>query len=676
MPQVINTNVASLNAQRQLEKSQSLSNTALQRLSSGLRINSAKDDAAGLAISTRFESQIRGTGVAIRNAGDGISLAQTGEGSLSNITNSLQRMRELALQSANGSNTDLERSSIQEEVDQLKEEIASISANTNFNGRNLLDGSFQKVTFQTGANVGETIEVSIAKTTEATLGTAASNGISSSTTTGTLAAGDITINGISVGAADASVDGASSDSPELSAITVAGAINKVADQSGVDAIVNSNFVGGTSVTAVSDNELVFELNGTEITLQGSGETTNLVADLQSVAETINQFKDQTGVTAVVDLNNLDAGVSLVAADGRNIDITKTSGTDDSEDFGLKAAGTYSGTYTLVSRDGSDITVGSATGSSQENAGLEIGTYSGTNSGANGGKVTGSIDAGDLTINGVSVGPSLSSYDTASTDGKDGSAISIAKAINLVSEGTGVTASAQATQLTSSTITANTQVSALTINDVSINVAQSGAGTTASQQVALIVEAVNDKAAQTGVRAEVVDDDQYQLIADDGRNIEIGGTVANSGLTATTTRGSVTLSGAGQITIGRANSTGPAASGFTEGVYGGAESGVLVKDISVLTVADAEKAIKGIDNALNQVSKASAQLGAIQNRFDSTIQNLSTKSENLSAANSRIRDADFASETAALSKSQVLQQAGISILAQANARPQQVLSLLQ
>ncbi|MBK8973233.1 MAG: flagellin [Hahellaceae bacterium] len=673
MPQVINTNIASLNAQRNLDRSQNLASVSLQRLSSGLRINSAKDDAAGLAISTRFDAQIRGTSVAIRNAGDGISLAQTGEGSLNNITTALQRMRELALQSANGSNTDLERSSIQEEVDQLKAEIASISKNTNFNGRNLLDGSFQNVSFQTGANVGETISVSIAKTTEATLGTAVTNGISSSTTTGaSLASGDLTINGISVPAANAANDGASSASPELSSITLAAAINSVADLSGVEAKVNANFVGGTSVASVSNTAGTVSINGTSISLQGTGQAANLAADLQSVAEAINLHSGETGVKAMVDLNNLDGGVSLVADDGRNIQITGASAAS----FGLKAAGTYTGTYTLVSRDGSDITIGSTTGKSQESAGLEIGTYSGANSGINGAAVTGSISAGDLSINGVSIGPSLTSYDNASTTGKAGSAISIATAINQVSDKTGVTAKAQATQVTSSDLTANQQVSGLEINGITINAAASGTGSTSSQQVALVVNAINEKAAQTGVRAEVVDDNQFQLIADDGRNINVGGTVTNTGLSATTTRGSVTLSSAGQITVGSANSTGPSASGFAKGTYGGAETGVLVKDISVLTVADAEKAVKGIDNALNQVSRAAAQLGAIQNRFESTISNLSTKSENLSAANSRIRDADFAAETSALSKAQVLQQAGISVLAQANARPQQVLSLLQ
>lgn len=161
MPQIINTNIASLNAQRNLESSQNAQSQALQRLSSGLRINGAKDDAAGLAISNRIDAQVRGLNVANRNAGDGVSLAQTAEGALNSITTSLQRVRELALQSANGSNTDLERSSLQEEVEQLKAEIQSISEKTNFNGQSLLDGSFQDTGFQTGANVGDRIDVSI-----------------------------------------------------------------------------------------------------------------------------------------------------------------------------------------------------------------------------------------------------------------------------------------------------------------------------------------------------------------------------------------------------------------------------------------------------------------------------------------------------------------------------------
>jgi flagellin len=159
MSTIVNTNVASLTAQRSLAKSSGELATALQRLSSGLRINSAKDDAAGLAISERLTTQVRGYNQAIRNAGDGISLAQTAEGGMDAITNSLQRMRELAVQAANYSNTTADRTAINAEFSQLKTEIDRVSSQTKFNTRGLLDGTFSAATFQVGANQGETISV-------------------------------------------------------------------------------------------------------------------------------------------------------------------------------------------------------------------------------------------------------------------------------------------------------------------------------------------------------------------------------------------------------------------------------------------------------------------------------------------------------------------------------------
>ncbi len=170
MPQVINTNIASLNTQRNLNSSQSALNTALSRLSSGLRINSAKDDAAGLAISERMTAQIRGMNQASRNANDGISLAQTAEGALVEVTNNLQRIRELSVQSANATNSADDRAALQKEVAQLKEEIDRVATTTKFNGTELLDGSFQTQDFQVGADAGETIQVaSIADAQTATL---------------------------------------------------------------------------------------------------------------------------------------------------------------------------------------------------------------------------------------------------------------------------------------------------------------------------------------------------------------------------------------------------------------------------------------------------------------------------------------------------------------------------
>jgi flagellin len=182
--------------------------------------------------------------------------------------------------------------------------------------------------------------------------------------------------------------------------------------------------------------------------------------------------------------------------------------------------------------------------------------------------------------------------------------------------------------------------------------------------------------QTGVRAETLDDNQYRLIAEDGRNIVLAtGTAGDTGLTADTYIGGVTLSAGGEFELGTLTGNIEKA-GLTVGSFGGSESGSLLKDLDISTLSGANDAIVAIDNAINQVSAAQATLGAVQNRFEATISNLAVQSENLNAANSRIRDADFAAETAELSRTQVLQQAGISILAQANARPQQVLSLLQ
>src|SRR5688572_17006548 len=203
MPQVINTNIASLNAQRNLNKSQGALNTSLQRLSSGMRINSAKDDAAGLAISERFTAQIRGLNQAVRNSNDGISLAQTAEGALGEVTNNLQRVRELAVQSVNATNSASDRAAMQQEVSQLIAEIDRVASQTNFNGVKLLDGSFSSQDFQVGANVGETISVaSIANATKAGLGLDNGTAVRTSTAVGSTAlnAGDVTINGHDIGA--------------------------------------------------------------------------------------------------------------------------------------------------------------------------------------------------------------------------------------------------------------------------------------------------------------------------------------------------------------------------------------------------------------------------------------------------------------------------------------------
>ena len=365
MAQVINTNIASLNAQRNLNSSQAGTNQALERLSSGLRINSAKDDAAGLAISTRFESQIKGLNVAIRNAGDGVSLAQTAEGSLGSMTESLQRIRELALQASNGTNSSADREALNAEAQLLIEEVTRVSEGANFNGVNLLDGSLS-TSFQVGANAGETIGVSIGKLTSDTLGKSAANGVSATGSDNALSNGDLVINGTTVGASRASDDSSSTANAAASAISKAAAINRVSDQTGVTAVVDANVSAGSAMTAAAATGTV-TVNGTEISVDTTGDA---ASSRSAVVTAINAQSDLTGVTAV-DSGDDALGVSLVAADGRNIELSY-GGALTAANTGLAAAGTDTGGVTLVANSGTnEINI---SGSNTSNAGVAAGTY--------------------------------------------------------------------------------------------------------------------------------------------------------------------------------------------------------------------------------------------------------------------------------------------------------------
>lgn len=374
MPQIINTNIASLNAQRNLNKSQSANQTALQRLSSGLRINSAKDDAAGLAISTRFNSQIRGLNVAVRNAGDGISLAQTAEGALGTMNDNLQRVRELAVQSANATNSDVDREALQAEVAQLIAEVSRTADETAFNGRKLLDGSFS-ATFQIGANAGQTLNVSIAELTASKLGASDAVGISSQGSDDALQNGDLIINGVAISPSQASDDTASTDNAAASAIAKAAAINEAYDQTGVKAVVNENAVAGSEMTGASQTGTI-TLNGVDIDITTTTSTSQTRA---GVVEAINAVSDQTGVMAI-NSDNDAGGVMLVAKDGRNVQLA-FGGTLSAAGTGLAAAGTYEGGFTLVADgDVPEIVIegGDGTGNGDlKNSGLIAGTYSTT-----------------------------------------------------------------------------------------------------------------------------------------------------------------------------------------------------------------------------------------------------------------------------------------------------------
>ncbi|MBI5626205.1 MAG: flagellin [Nitrosomonadales bacterium] len=327
MPQFINTNIASLNAQRNLNSSQSALQTSLQRLSSGLRINSAKDDAAGMAIASRMTSQINGNNQASRNANDGISLAQTAEGDLAQIGINLQRMRDLAVQSANATNSVSDRASLDAEVQSLAAEIDRVAQNSSFNGTKLLDGTFTAQTFHVGAGAtaNDRIDISsIASARTTALGSAGattSATVTSAAPTAALTAGYLTLNGFQVGA---SVAGALPGQSTGSGYSIAAAINAISGSSGVTATANATTVAGaaasvfTAFTAANS----FTINGISVgAIAAGGQATGQGAN---VAAAVNSVSNQTGVTATA--NATTGAVTLTAADGRDISLLATGTT--------------------------------------------------------------------------------------------------------------------------------------------------------------------------------------------------------------------------------------------------------------------------------------------------------------------------------------------------------------
>lgn len=502
MASTINTNIASLTAQRNLSMSQSSLQTSMQRLSSGLRINSAKDDAAGMAISDRMTSQIRGLNQASRNANDGISLSQVAEGAMGSISTNLQRIRELSVQSANGTNSASDRAALQAEVSQLKQEIGRVATQTQFNGLNLLDGSYTTQNFQVGANANQTIGVSVSSALATDMGnnkavttttspsiakafgstgplstpanlTAATNGFLTQTLT---IAGNGTVNATAALATGASAKAIAS---AANAFTATNAITAVA--------TNIATISGIA----TPGPVQFELMGANSAPIIISATVSDTSDLSSMAQAINAQSGSTGISAAADKSG-------------NIVLTNTTG-DDIRVGNLSAAG-----------------------------GLDSATIKGAE--------------GTTTAFGVAAG---------------------ATAVATVG------------------------------GSISFN---SSSGFTVSS-----------------------DDTTFTLLA----SAAAGGSTLSS-----------------------------------------------VANIDISTSKGATDALLVVDSALASVSGNRAQLGAIQNRFLTTIENLNTTSENLSASRSRIQDADFAQETANLSRTQILQQAGTAMVAQANQLPQGVLALLR
>ena len=390
---VINTNISAVAAQNSLRTSGLNQTTAMERLSSGVRINSAKDDAAGLAISTRMTANIRGLAAAIRNANDGISLTQTAEGSLASIGDNLQRIRELAVQSANSSNNATDRAALHAEASQLVSEIDRIAANATFNGIKLLDGSYQDQNLQVGSGneANDRISISIASAKSSSLGVGGGssystivNGGAAPTAVGAtaLVSGALALNGFVVGAA--STDGVSSTGSDSSGIAVAAAINAVSGQSGVMASVQKTVREGTAVGAVGATGFGVTLAAGTVSINGVSignidAATSAVGRAAQMAAAINAKSGQTGVIA--EFSTTDGAVKLTATDGRNIaiDVKSTATSISSAMTGLThTAGTTSGATTtsvtrssvkLSSSNASGITVEGLTAAGLASAGL-------------------------------------------------------------------------------------------------------------------------------------------------------------------------------------------------------------------------------------------------------------------------------------------------------------------
>jgi len=405
---VINTNLSAVAAQNSLRTSALNQTTAMERLSSGIRINSAKDDAAGLAISTRMTANIRGLSAAIRNANDGISLTQTAEGSLSSIGDNLQRIRELAVQSANTGNNDSDRAALNTEARQLISEIDRIANNSQFNGIKLLDGSFQNQSLQVGAgnDANDRIAISIGSAKVSALGIGSNSSYSKVLDAGTtvptssLALGDLSINNSQIGASAS--DGISYRNADGSALAKAAAINAASGLTSVTATVGKTTVEGNApagATNVIPAGSVF-INGVDIGRIGAA--AGAVDRGTQVSAAVNAKSSQTGVTAIADKST--GAVTLTAADGRNITVSATEN-----------GGTWSGlssTYTAASAAFGTATAGTA-----------------------------AIAAGSLVINGVSIG-AVTSVATATAQ-----AAAMVTAINALTASTGVVATATAGVLT-------------------------------------------------------------------------------------------------------------------------------------------------------------------------------------------------------------------------------------
>ena len=677
----VNTNMAALVASKNVNEQQKQVDQAMARLSSGKRINSAADDAAGSAIATKMEAQVRSLAVAIRNGQDAISMTQTTEGALGEIENILQRIRELAVQAGNSTLSQTDRDMIQAEVTSLSAEIDNISKDTNFNKVNLLDGSRDSVDFQIGIDGDDGLNVGLINSSSASLGLTGSVGVQTYTSERITAGNN---NGI--GIADIKINGenmltttvADQTSTRTAAASYATAINLNTKVHG--AVANAFNEVSSSAKGAFRMTADFTIGNTDTSV-----AVGLATSYQGLVDNINE--KISGVTAKL---NADNTITLSNTTGNEIKITEVGSGTGASDVGF-TVGTYQGFVVLTNLDGSAVVVeaGStengygATAAGEvgdvENFGFNQTSKDGLSTLSNVVTTNNLLDTHGVRINDVLIGSSA--YD---------SAASKAAAINAKTSEHGVTAVAS-THLTAlldftTTMPTSTQFA---VNGKLIDIS-------AQTSVVGVVSTINGTDGIGDVVASVTDTGRLQLSSASGQNIVIdddagtsfvstaaGGVEDMRGTTLTpsggafTAFGTLTLSSADgspiKITDGTDDSSGLATLGL-QGQSGAKEVGN--SGITVSSLASATASLSKIDSAITKVSGFRASFGAVENRIDAAINNLTTLKVNTSAAQSRIEDADFAAETSNLTKSQILSQAATSMLAQANASKQNLLALLQ
>ena len=576
----VNTNVTSQTVQKNLNKAGDSLSTSMTRLSSGLKINSAKDDAAGMQIANRLTSQVKGMTVAIANANNGSSIAQTAEGAMQESTNILQRLRELALQSANGDKSADDRASLQQEFTAKVGELTRISSTTTFGGRNLLDGSFQNQAFQVGADANQTISFGMS---------------------------DISATGLKGSYGEASTAGGIT---QLSA-KVTGGVAGLSDTPVTTFKAASPAAAYVAPTA--DETLTFGGGATGSVVLTSAESTAALA-----AAKINLSSTATGITAKDNAGKLELSsattfsvASDIAADAGNFATTAATATASTAPAGLGSAADISINGTTV-----NLT-----------AGMTLGGTGGD------GKTDGVIFAinEQTTTTGVTASQKDGRLVLTSADGK---------AVNLSNPETATGKGA----LAKVGLTAGTTQAQLD-KDTSISLNGTEVKFKKGDSMDAIVSSINS--ASTGVTASKNADNTLKLFST--KDITIGDGSAGTGL---------------------------ASLGLTDGKTTANTVETTVSDLSVLTAEGAQQTIQALTGAIQQIDTQRSELGAVQNRFDSTVSNLQSISENSTAARGRVQDTDFASEAAELTKQQTLQQAATAILSQANQLPSAVMKLLQ